>query len=121
MPAPSPALRYGRIVYAWIEDRNGHAKLRPALILTPTQEITTTGSLVLAAITTTFPDPPPAFCIELPWHPAGRVGTALRRRSAAVLNWLATINPDDVVGFGGDVPIRLMISIQGRLAELSGE
>ena len=39
MPTPRLTIRYGRIVYAWIEDRNGHGKLRPALIVTPDEEI----------------------------------------------------------------------------------
>jgi hypothetical protein len=46
------------------------------------------------------------------------VGTALSRRSAAVCNWLATIQPADVVGYGGDVPARLMDAIQRKIAEL---
>ncbi len=118
MPASPHAIRYGRIVYAWIEDRRGHAKLRPALVLTPDSEIRPGDSISVAAITTTFTDPPPSYFVPLPWHPAGRVGTALKRRSAAVCNWLATIHPADVVGYGGDVPARLMVEIQRTIAEL---
>jgi mRNA-degrading endonuclease toxin of MazEF toxin-antitoxin module len=118
MHSSPPALRYGRIVYAWIEDHRGHAKLRPALVLTPDSEITPRDSISVAAITTTFTDPPPSLCVQLLWHPAGRVGTSLKRRSAAVCNWLATIQPADVVGYGGDVPARVMVEIQRKIAEL---
>jgi hypothetical protein len=87
-------------------------------ILTPDSEITPDESISVAAITTTFADPPPAFCVPLPWHPAGGVGTALKRRSAAVCNWVAAIHPADVVGYGGDVPTRVMDVIQRKIAEL---
>jgi len=113
------ALRYGRIVYAWISDHNGYAKLRPALVLSPDASSDTKSRIVVAAITTTFSDPPEHHCVKLPWHPSGRVGTHLRQRSAVVTNWLATISPDDVVGFGGDVPQRVMDEIQLKLNELS--
>jgi mRNA-degrading endonuclease toxin of MazEF toxin-antitoxin module len=111
-------LRYGRIIYAWISDRNGNAKLRPALVLTPDREIESDVEIVVVAITTTFTAPAPSFCVELPWHPAGRVGTKLTRRSAAVVNWLATISGDDVVGYGGDVPASVMNIIQQRQRDL---
>jgi mRNA-degrading endonuclease toxin of MazEF toxin-antitoxin module len=115
MAIGKPALRYGRIIYAWIADHNGHAKLRPALILTPTGQISEHGPIIVAAITTTFPDPPPANCVQLPWHPGGRAVTRLRQRSAAVVNWLSSIESGQVVGFGGDVPTRVMNAIQQKL------
>ena len=118
MPISPQALRYARIIYAWIEDHRGHAKLRPALVLTPDSEITQGEPITVAAITTTFTEPPPAFCVPLPWHPAGSVGTARKRQSAAVCNWLATIHPADIVGYGGDVPTRVMSAIQRKIAEL---
>jgi mRNA-degrading endonuclease toxin of MazEF toxin-antitoxin module len=113
------AIRYGRIVYAWVSDRNGYAKLRPALILTPDVSLDSASPIVAAAITTTFPEPPDRHCVKLPWHPSGRVSTGLRQRSAVVTNWLATISPGDVVGYGGDVPRRIMDDIQRKLTELN--
>jgi hypothetical protein len=118
MPKQRLPLRYGRIVYTWLTDHNGYSKLRPALVLSLSAEITEHSQLVVAAITTTFADPAPQFCVPLPWHPSGNCGTALRQRSAVVLNWLATIQFQDVVGFGGDVPARVMNIVQARLAEL---
>jgi mRNA-degrading endonuclease toxin of MazEF toxin-antitoxin module len=114
-----PSLRYGRIVYAWVPDRNGYAKLRPALVLTPEFSPDPNTQIVVAAITTTFSEPPEPYCVKLPWHPSGRVSTNLRQRSAVVVNWLATISPNDVVGYGGDVPRRIMDKVQQKLSELN--
>src|SRR4051794_2758499 len=43
--------------------------------------------------------------------PQGRVGTRLRRRSAAVVTWLCELHPDEVMELGGDVPVRKMTEI----------
>jgi mRNA-degrading endonuclease toxin of MazEF toxin-antitoxin module len=112
-----PSIRYGRIVFAWIRDRNGHGKLRPAIILTPDDEIPAAEELAVMAITTTFANPPPPFCVPLPWHPRRHPVTHLHQRSAAVVNWLAALTADDVVGFGGDVPPKTMRLIEAKLDE----
>jgi mRNA-degrading endonuclease toxin of MazEF toxin-antitoxin module len=88
-----PALRYGRIVYAWIKDNHGFAKLRPALIVTPDDLIQANKPLVVLAVTTTFSQPPPKHHIPLPWNTKGNTLTKLRQRSAVVLNWQALIRP----------------------------
>ena len=119
MGKPEALIRYGRIVYAWVSDSNGFAKLRPALVVTTDELIEQSTPIVAAAITTTFPEPPSPHCVKLPWHPSGRVSTGLRQRSAAVTNWLTTISPSDVVGYGGDVPRRIMDEIQRKLTELN--
>jgi len=72
----------------------------------------------VAAITTTFPDPAPVFCVPLPWHPRQHPVTRLRERSAAVVNWLAAIEPNDIAGYGGDVPTKYMRAIERKLHEL---
>jgi hypothetical protein len=69
------------------------------------------------AITTTFSDPAPDHCIELPWHPRSHPETHLTRRSAAVLGWYDQIEADDVLGFGADVPARIMIQLLKRVDE----
>jgi mRNA-degrading endonuclease toxin of MazEF toxin-antitoxin module len=117
---PSSPLRYGRIVFAWIADRNGFRKLRPAVVVVSDQELANDGELILVAITTTFTEPPPEFCVPLPWHPRGHPTTKLTKRSAAVCNWLSIIMPDEIVGFGGDVPAKTMQLIQARV-RISGE
>ncbi len=116
MASPHPSIRSGRIVFTWIEDRNGYAKLRPAVIIS--QDFHSGDPLVVMAITTTFPDPPPEFCVALPWHPRGHPITRLHQRSAAVVNWLAKIFPDDIIGYGGDVPGKIMRIIREKLDQI---
>ena len=116
-----PAVRYGRVVYAWMKDARGFAKLRPALVLTPDDLIQKDASIVVAAITTTFADPPPKMHVPLPWNAPGSIATKLRQRSAVVLNWRAVIKPDDVVGFGGDVPAKIMLLVESMLDEITND
>src|SRR4051794_24917935 len=68
----------------------------PAIILTPTDQIDDRKPMVVMCITTTFPDPPHANHLPLPWNSNPRqVATGLARRSAAVLDWLDTLYPDE--------------------------
>ena len=115
MASAAPPIRYGRLIYTWINDRNGYGKLRPAVIITPDDEIAEATPLVVMAVTTTFPDPPPAACVALPWHPNTHPVTRLRQRSAAVVDWLARIEPGDITGFGGDGPRKTMYQIEAKL------
>jgi mRNA-degrading endonuclease toxin of MazEF toxin-antitoxin module len=115
VPSDRPELRRGRIVWAVLRDRHGNAKRRPAVVLTPTADIRDDAPLIVVAVTTTFPDPPPDDCVPLPWHPAGRVLTKLRQRSAAVISWIAEMNADDVLDFAGDVPVKVMMEILKRI------
>jgi mRNA-degrading endonuclease toxin of MazEF toxin-antitoxin module len=114
----APPIHYGRLIYTWIKDRNGHGKLRPAVIITPDDEIAGSTPLVVMAVTTTFADPPPAACVALPWHPKGHPVTRLRQRSAAVVDWLARIERRDISGFGGDVPRTTMYQIEAKLRSM---
>src|SRR5258708_6590682 len=118
-----PALRYGRLILARIADRNGFQKERPAIIVTPTARIADEEPLLVVAVTTTFPDPPPANHVSLPWNPdPRRVITRLATRSAAVVDWLAAIRPADVLDVKGEVPAKQMRAIQNLLdARIKGE
>ena len=118
MPTSQPKLRRGRIVRAEIPDANRIRKERPVVILTPTDEIPNLDSLVVIAITTTFPEPPPGDHVELPWHPRSHPVTRLKRRSAAVAKWIVRIAPDDIRSFGGDVPKAKLKEIDKKISEL---
>lgn len=114
-----PDLRLGRIVWANIKDPRGAIKLRPAIVVTRTNDIESDQPFTVMAVSTSYPSPPPALHVELPWHPdRRRVRTRLGKRCAAVIDWLATLLPDQIEEFAGDVPPALMISILERLAEL---
>ncbi len=72
--------------------------------------------MVVMAMTTTFADPAPKDCIELPWNPDSRpVSTGLARRSAAVVTWLASVYSDEVTDTIGTVPTSIMKQIHEQL------
>ena len=110
-----PQLRLGRIVWADVKDANGFVKTRPAVVMSATAEIGLGKPLIVMAITTTYPDPPPADHVELPWHAQGHPVTRLTRRSAAVTTWMDTIMPDQIRGYGGGVPPKYMRKILERI------
>jgi len=116
---PAENLQTGQIIWALLKDSRGFRKQRPAIILTPTDEIDEEKPLVVMCITTTFPDPTPDNHLSLPWNAdPRRVTTRLARRSAAVLDWLDTLYPDEVIALKGHVPQRLMDEIQRRMRML---
>ena len=120
MPSSSsrdfPELRYGRLVWARLIDRNGFGKDRPCVVLTPTERIHRGQPLLVMAITTTFAEPPPLWHVPLPWNPdPRRVRTRLAQRSAAVVEWVNVIRPEDVLDVKGDVPAKEMRQIEGQL------
>jgi len=105
-----------------VRDYHGYRKRRPAIILTPDNEIADDQPLTLLAITTTYSDPPPRDCVELPWnHDRRKVVTGLARRSAAVLSWLDIVYPDEIEDFIGSVPSRTMKQILDRLQTFEDE
>jgi len=109
----------GQIVWATVKDHNGFRKSRPVIIITPDNEISEDKPLVVMAVTTTFAEPPPDDCVELPWsQDARRVATGLARRSAAVVTWLETAYADEITNAIGVVPVKVMATIRERLAKL---
>jgi hypothetical protein len=115
VPQKRPELRRGRIIWATIRDHNGVPKQRPLIVITATDDIRSDEPFEVMAVSTTFPDPPPDECVLLPWHPTGKSITGLRRRSAAVTDWIDAIRPTDVVEYGADVPPTIMFDILDRL------
>jgi mRNA-degrading endonuclease toxin of MazEF toxin-antitoxin module len=108
----------GQIVWAVLRDRRGFRKTRPAIILTPDEEIAEDQPLALMAVTTTFPAPAPPNHVEIPWHPdRRRTSTGLARRSAAVVDWFDTAYPDEVDLIIGRVSPRLLGELRRRLAD----
>jgi mRNA-degrading endonuclease toxin of MazEF toxin-antitoxin module len=115
MPQP---LVTGRIVWSELADANGIRKLRPAVILTPTERITPGGPLDVVAITSRLSNPLPDDHVVLPWHPQGHPRTHLNCRCAAVCTWVARISDSDIHDLGGLVPAPLMLSILTKVAAL---
>lgn len=114
-----PKLGRGRIILARILDPRGqNPKERPLVILTSEDEIQDAAPFVAAAITTTIPLPVPENLVILPFHPAGTVGTGLRRASAAVCSWLQQLTTKDVIRDIGRVPDKHMLEILRKVQEL---
>lgn len=84
-----PNLCRGRIVRVEILDpQNRNPKRRPAVIVTPTEEILPDGEVILVAITGSVNAAPAEAQVALPWHAQGHTGTRLTKPSVAVCNWL---------------------------------
>jgi hypothetical protein len=112
-------LAAGRIVWAEIADANGIRKLRPAVIVAPTDQLPSTGPFDLVAITSRLANPLPADYVLLPWHPAGHPRTGLNRRCAAVCSWLVQIVAADIQDVAGIVPTPVLSTILAKVAEAS--
>lgn len=98
-------LQQGRIIRATVIDPQGrNSKPRPLVIVSSTSEIGGGEPFVAVAITSYFADPLEADEVELPWHPAGRVRTGLKKPSVAKCSWLCEVNVSDVLGIYGIAP-----------------
>lgn len=109
-------IQQGSIVWARFDDPQGrNPKCRPAVIVTPTNEIVEGGTLVAVAATSTLTDPLPAHHIALPWHPSRHPKTLLRKRCVAICDWLVTIQPSQIENVGGTVPQGVLMAILANL------
>jgi mRNA-degrading endonuclease toxin of MazEF toxin-antitoxin module len=68
------------------------------------------------AISTTFPEPPPVFAVPVPWHPLGTASTGLRKRSAAITDWIRAMPPAAIVHAEGYVKNTLLQVIYAKIA-----
>lgn len=112
-------MKVGVIVWVVVKDRNGIRKRRPVIVLTAAEVGGEDGPLVVVAVTTTFPHPPPGDHVALPWNAdARKVGTGLARRSAAVCSWLDVVYPDEIDEIIGRVPVKIMAEIARRVDKI---
>ncbi len=114
-----PDLCRGRIVRVEVLDpQNRNPKIRPAVIVTPTDEIRPDGDIVLVAITGSVNAAPAEMQVALPWHAQGQVGTRLTKPSVAVCSWVFTSPVSKIQKYGGIVPDRQMLQILDKLNAL---
>ena len=113
MPAAPP--RQGDVVWLTVADPNGFRKRRPAVVVSTEVDVAGQKGVAAVAVTTSFTDPPPPAHLELPWDPFGRSSTRLRRRSAAVCNWIVVAAHTDVEATGGYVPPPILLEILKNL------
>lgn len=100
-------LRQGAILFVERVDpgasgRKGVPKPRPVMVLSANADISAGKPVVAVCLSGTYDRPPPADCVELPWHREGRASTGLRKPSVAVTSWLEILEEDQVqppIGF----------------------
>jgi mRNA-degrading endonuclease toxin of MazEF toxin-antitoxin module len=112
------SLQLGRIVWAEILDANGIPKLRPAVIVTPSDRITPAALLDVIAVTSRVPELLPHDHVLLPWHAQGHPRTGLNRKCAAVCTWVARIRHTDIRDVAGVVPGAVMLEILSKVTAL---
>jgi mRNA-degrading endonuclease toxin of MazEF toxin-antitoxin module len=110
------SFQMGQIVWATVADARGYRKLRPAVIVTPSERIRSTGSLDVIAVTSRLPDRLPPDHVLLPWHPQRHPRTGLNRKCAAVCSWMIRISPDDIQDVAGVLPGTVLLDIIKRVA-----
>lgn len=110
------SLKQGSIVWVVVSDQAGrNPKCRPAVVVTPTDDIVQDASFVIIAATSTFSSPLPDNRIELPWHPARHPVTGLYKRCVAVCDWLTETTHDKVQGEAGVVPPGVLARILQKI------
>jgi hypothetical protein len=112
---------FGQIVLANVSDGHGNTKVRPIVIVTPTDEIVAEQPIRAVCISTQIEDPVPPEHIELPWSNPRHPRTGLNKRNVAKCNWLVTVSASDVIEVRGFVPAKAMARIQIALKSILGE
>jgi len=112
-------LRQGSVIQAWISDPQGHnRKLRPLIIVTPTDEISAGDEFYAVAVTTSFAEPLNPDEILLPFHPSGQAKSGLRKKCVAKCSWLVPLLPadvHDVQGFIATPRLAIILRTVGQL------
>jgi mRNA-degrading endonuclease toxin of MazEF toxin-antitoxin module len=111
-----PDLCRGRIVRVEVLDpQNRNPKCRPAIIVTPTEEIRPDGDVVLVAITGSVNAAPAEMQVALPWQAQGQARTRLTKPSVAVCSWIFTSPVSTIQSYGGMVPDRQILEILDKI------
>ena len=105
-------LEQGHIVAIEVLDpENRNPKVRPVVIVSPTDEIGFDAPFWGVAITGTLPRLLPKEYVPIPYHRAGHPRTGLKKRCAAKCDWFVEIHNDQVVRSIGRVPVAVLSSI----------
>jgi hypothetical protein len=99
-------------------DANGLPQLRPAVLVTPSDRITSAALLDIIAVTSRVPEPWPDDHVLLPWHAQGHPRTGLNRKCAAVCTWVARIRHTDIRDVAGVVPGAVMLASLSKVTAL---
>lgn len=122
-----PSYRHGRLIWAHLRSsQTGKRQAHPAIILDRTSDIIQPehfdprrgdNMVCVVGVSTKYSAHDLPF-IRLPFSPRGHATTKLRQDCAAIIGWYHRIFiPDNVIGFGGDVPARQMVQIDRAVYE----
>ena len=109
------SLQAGLIIQARVKPKHGQEKVRPGLILTPTEDIQKGEPIVCLAITGSPLYPCRPEYVPVPWARNGHVSTGLRKPSFVVCNWSFVICASQVVSVKGFLPKKYLTEIYERL------
>jgi mRNA-degrading endonuclease toxin of MazEF toxin-antitoxin module len=104
------------VIWAELEDENGFRKVRPAVIISATEDIAAGQAVRIVAITTRLPKPLPNDHVLLPWDREGKARSGLRRPCAAVATWVAEIAVDEVQQVVGILPPTVISELLAKVA-----
>jgi mRNA-degrading endonuclease toxin of MazEF toxin-antitoxin module len=108
-------LKRGRIVWVELPDPQGrNPKIRPAVVLTPTADIKSAGTIQVAAITGETTGAPPESSVFLPWLKTGHPKTGLSKPSVAVASWVVSIPVSAIQSMRGIIPTQQMLELLGK-------
>ena len=111
----SPLCR-GRIVWVELLDPQGrNPKCRPAVIVTPDEEIQPDGDVWVVAISSQLDAAPTEDQVELPWDRRGHPKTKLKERCAAVCSWMIKVSVAGIQETAGVVPSGQFLDILSRI------
>jgi hypothetical protein len=95
----------GSIVSVTMTDRNGHSKVRPAVVVTRNVDVAAGRPIIVVAISGTFSEPLPPEWVPAPWAAGGHPRTKLHRPSVAVCDWQEVGSRSDIVAVTGFMPL----------------
>jgi mRNA-degrading endonuclease toxin of MazEF toxin-antitoxin module len=107
----------GDVVKVELHELRGGGKPRWMLVLAGPQAEAGQSFYLCVAISTTFPEPPPAMNVPLPWHPQGLASTGLRKRSAAILDWVRRMPSELILKREGHIKPTLLRQIYALLED----
>jgi mRNA-degrading endonuclease toxin of MazEF toxin-antitoxin module len=102
-----------------LDPQNRNPKYRPAVIVTPTEEIRPDGQVVLVAISSSMNAAPAEMQVALPWHAQGQARTQLNKPSVAVCTWIFISPVSKIQSYGGMVPDRQLLQILDKINALT--
>lgn len=115
-------LQQGSIIWANVADPQGrNAKDRPAVILTPNEEIEAGEALFVVIATSVFDEPLTEMQVKLPWHRNRHPKTGLYKPCVVLCDWLTELPKTSILDVGGVVPGGVLRDILSKVQSLDGD